>query len=40
MQIVSAGDNLHEISDPIFCENQKKYFKMSSAEIITQHAKQ
>ena len=36
MQIVSLGDNLHEMSDPIFWE---KYFKMSSAEIFTQHAK-
>ena len=28
MQIVS---NLHEISNPVFWENKKKYFKMSSA---------
>ena len=32
---VSLGDNMHEVSDPIFNE---KYFKMS-AEIFTQHAK-
>ena len=31
MQIVSLGDNLHEVSDLIFLE---KYFKMSSAEIF------
>ena len=32
MQIVSSGDNLHEMSKPIFWE--KKYFKMSSAESL------
>ena len=36
MQIVSTGDNLHEISKPIFWENKKKYFNMSSAENFTQ----
>ena len=36
MQIVSFGNNLHEVSNPIFF---KKKFKMSSAEIFTQHAK-
>ena len=36
MQIVSSGDNLHEVSNPIL---QEKYFKMASAEIFTQHAK-
>ena len=39
MQIVSSGDNLHEMSNPIFCEKQAKYSKMSSAEFFTQHAK-
>ena len=38
MQIVSSGDNLHEMSNLIFWDKQEKYFKMSSAEIITQHA--
>ena len=38
MQIVCYEDNLHEMSKPIFCEKQVKYFKMSSAVIITQHA--
>ena len=38
MQIVSLGDNLHEMLKPIFW-NKKKYFKMSSAEIFTQGAK-
>ena len=38
MQIVSSGDNLHEMSDPVFWENKKKYFNMLSAEIFTQHA--
>ena len=36
MQIVSLGDNLHEMSYPVFWE---KYFKMSSAENFTQSAK-
>ena len=36
MQIVYLGDNLHEISKPIFWE---KYFRLLSAEIFTQHAK-
>ena len=31
MQIVSEGDNLHELSNPIFWEKEEKYFKMSSA---------
>ena len=37
MQIVSKDDNL-QMSKPIFWENFKKKFKMSSAEIYTQHA--
>ena len=34
MQIVSLGDNLHEVSDPIFKENKKreKIICLSSAE--------
>ena len=39
MQIVSSGDNLHEMSKPIFGQNKKKYFKLSSAEFFTQDAK-
>ena len=39
VQIVSLGDNLHEVSNPISRKNKKKYFKMSSAEYFTQHAK-
>ena len=39
MQIYSSGDDLHEMSDPIFWENKKKYFKMLSAEILMQHTK-
>ena len=44
MQIVSLGDNLHELSKPIFQnlfseKKNKKKFKMSSAEFFTQHAK-
>ena len=35
MQIVSLGDNLHEMSKPIW-GNQEKHFKMPSAEIYTQ----
>ena len=39
MQIVSSGNNLHEMSKPIFLEKQKKsYFKIPSAEIFSQHA--
>ena len=35
MQIVSLGDNLHEMSKPIFWKNNKKEnFRMSSAEIL------
>ena len=32
MQIVSLGDNLHEVSDPIFLENKKNVTNLSSAE--------
>ena len=32
MQFLS-GDNLHEMSKPIFSEKLNKYFKMSSAEL-------
>ena len=40
MQIVSLGDNLHEMTNPIFWEkNKKKKIIMSSTEIITKHAK-
>ena len=35
MQIVSVGDNLHEMSNPIFSEKKKKkYFKLSSADVF------
>ena len=30
MQIVSNGDNLHEISSSVFLEKLEKYFKMSA----------
>ena len=39
MQIVSLGDNLHEVLNPISRKNKKKYLKMLSAENFTQHAK-
>ena len=39
MQIVSIGDNLHEMSNPVFLEKQEKYFKMLSTENFTQGAK-
>ena len=41
MQIVSLGDNLHEMSKSVFWvkNKKKKYFKMSSVEFFTQHAK-
>ena len=35
MQIVSNGDNLHEMSNPVFWgKNKKEYFKLSSAQIF------
>ena len=36
MQIVYTGDNLHEMSNPVFWEKEEKYFSMSSAENFTQ----
>ena len=39
MQIVSLGDNLHEVSKPIFWKNKKKYFKILFTENFTQSAK-
>ena len=36
MQIVSSGDNLHEMSKPILQEKWEKYLKMLSAGIFTQ----
>ena len=39
MQIVSIGDNLHEMSKPIFWGKKEIYFDMSSAENFTQSAK-
>ena len=39
MQIVSLGDNLHEMSYTVFREKQEKYSKKSSAENFTQSAK-
>ena len=38
MQIVSNGDNLHEMSNPIFWKKQK-YFDVLSAENFTQSAR-
>ena len=39
MQIVSIGENLHEISKPVFWEKYGKYFYMSSTEKFMQSAK-
>ena len=39
MQIVSIGDNLHEISNPVFKVKYEKYSKMLSAENFTHSAK-
>ena len=39
MQIVCIGNNLHEMSNPVFWERQEKYFNMLSAESFTQSAK-
>ena len=33
MQIVSNGDNLHEMSNPVSWEKQDFFLKMSFAEI-------
>ena len=33
MQIVSIGDNLHEMSNPVFWKNKKKFINMLSAEL-------
>ena len=35
----ALGDNLHEKSKPIFWEKIRKYFRMSSVETVTKHAK-
>ena len=32
MQIVSLGNNLHEMSEPIFSENYENVISLSSAE--------
>ena len=37
MQIVSAGDYLHEMSNPVSWKKYEKYF-LSSAENVTQSA--
>ena len=34
MQVVSSGDNLHEMSNTIFCKNLEIDFKMLSAKIL------
>ena len=34
MQIVSFGDNLHEMSKPVFWEKWENYFNMSSDEFF------
>ena len=34
--VFAAGDNLHEMPKPVFCE---KYYFMSTAENFTQSAK-
>ena len=33
MQVVSNGDNLHEISNPVFWEKEEKNINLSSAEL-------
>ena len=34
MQIVSIGDNLHEMSNPVSWDKWEKYFKVLSAENV------
>ena len=36
MLIVSIGDILHEMSNPVFWEKKENYFEMSSAKNFTQ----
>ena len=38
MQIVSSGDNLHEMSNPIYLKNKKNILKycMSNADEVQQ----
>ena len=38
MQIVSLGDNLHEMSKPVFWEKYEKRFQTSSVESFTIHS--
>ena len=33
MQIFSNGDNMHEMSNPVFWDKEKKINNLSSAEI-------
>ena len=35
MQIVSIGDNLHEMPNPVFLEKYEVHFNMFSAENFT-----
>ena len=35
---MQIADNLHEMSNPVFLEKLKKYFKIASAEIFIQSA--
>ena len=39
MQIVSKGDNLHEMSNPVSWEKKEKYFNMFTAENFIESAK-
>ena len=38
-QFMETGDNLHEMTNPVFWNDKKKYFEMSSAEKISKSAK-
>ena len=38
MQLISNGEDLHKISNPVSWEKYKKHFNMLSAEIFTQSA--
>ena len=39
MQIVSIGENWHEMSNPVFWGKKEKYFNTWYAENFTQRAK-
>ena len=39
MQIVSIGDNLHEMSNPVFSEKSEKYHQFAICQISQESGK-